>query len=243
MTTTEAGAMNATAMQPETTEPTAEQFSAYRAMFDHFNRELFAGELPPVILNFSRHAGALGFFAPERWKHLSAGAVVHEISLNPSYLGTRPARETASTLVHEMCHLWQQAFGTPPRRGYHDREWSEKMVSVGLQPVCPKTGKDKMSAPALTHRIIEGGPFARAFDTLPAEALLPWTCAEARVSSGGTSSGGASGGAGAEGGSAPRTRNKVKYTCPECGCNAWGKPGLRIACVDGHAPAMLAEVG
>jgi hypothetical protein len=237
--------MTATTTQPTTAEPTAEQFAAYRSMFDHFNRELFSGALPPVILNFSRHSGALGFFAPERWKHLSAGAVVHEISLNPSYLGTRPARETASTLVHEMCHLWQQAHGTPPRRGYHDREWSAQMVKVGLQPVCPKTGKDKMSAPALTHRIIEGGPFAVAFESLPAEALLPWTCAEARIRTGttGGTTGGASGGTGPEGDEPKKTRNKLKYTCPSCGANVWGKPGLRIACLDGHEPAMLAEVG
>jgi hypothetical protein len=235
--------MNAAALMPATDEPTAEQFGAYRAMFDHFNRELFAGALPPVILNFSRHAGALGFFAPERWQKAQAGAVVHEISLNPSYLGSRPAMETASTLVHEMCHLWQQVFGTPPRRGYHDREWSAQMLKVGLQPLCPKTGKDKLSAPALTHRIIEGGPFALAFATLPAAALLPWSCSEAAGRSGKT--GGGAGGAGPEGseGEKPKTRNKVKFTCPACGANAWGKPGLRLACLDGHDPTILVEVG
>lgn len=237
MTTTN----EASQMTQPTNEPTAEQFSAYRAMFDHFNRELFAGELPPVILNFSRHSGALGFFAPERWTHIQAGATIHEISLNPSYLGTRPARETASTLVHEMCHLWQQAFGTPPRRGYHDREWSAQMVKVGLQPVCPKTGKDKMSAPALTHRIIEGSPFALSFETLPPAALLPWTCAEAR-----TSAAGGKGGAGPDGGAGPegekKTRNKVKYTCPSCAANVWGKPGLMIACLGGHDAALFVPV-
>ncbi|MCC6808572.1 MAG: SprT-like domain-containing protein [Deltaproteobacteria bacterium] len=224
------------------TEPTSEQFAAYRAMFDHFNREVFEGNLPPVILNFSRHAGALGFFAPERWQRIAAdGTTIHEISLNPSYLGTRPARETASTLVHEMCHLWQQVHGEPPRRGYHDREWSRKMVTVGLQPICPKTGQDKMSAPALTHRIIEGGPFAKAFESLPTEALLPWTCAERRLR---TSPAGGSGaeGDGPEGEEPKKTRNKLKFTCPACGANAWGKPGLLLLCVDDHEPMPLVAV-
>lgn len=27
-------------------------------------------------------------------------------------------------------------------------------------------------------------------------------------------------------------RNKVKYTCPDCGAKVWGKAGLRIACED-----------
>jgi hypothetical protein len=38
------------------TTPTRQQFAAYEAMFIHFNRELFAGELPDVFLNFSRHS-------------------------------------------------------------------------------------------------------------------------------------------------------------------------------------------
>ena len=104
-------------------QPTAEQFTAYQLMFAHFNAVLFAGALPAVFLNFSRHSGALGFFAPDRWRRGGqVGAeVAHEISLNPSYLAIRPSRETASTLVHEMAHLWQQVHGAPPRRGYHDR--------------------------------------------------------------------------------------------------------------------------
>lgn len=217
-------------------EPTHEQFAAYRAMFAHFNRELFGGTLPDVILNFSRHAGAVGFFAPERWKRVAGDSTSHEISLNPSFLGSRSAEETASTLVHEMCHLWQQDFGEPPRRGYHDREWSQKMVSVGLQPVCPRTGQDKMSAPRLTHRIVDAGPFVRAFASLPAEALLPWACAELRISSGGN---GSSGGEGDEDEPPAKTRNKVKHTCPTCGANAWGKPSLQLLCADDHEPTPL----
>ena len=27
-------------------------------------------------------------------------------------------------------------------------------------------------------------------------------------------------------------RNKVKYTCPDCGVRLWGKPGLHIECSD-----------
>jgi hypothetical protein len=211
-------------------------------MYAHFNRELFAGELPAVFLNFSRHSGAVGFYAPERWRLVAGDLTAHEISLNPSHLGMRTARETASTLVHEMCH-WQYTFGRVrengkrgPRMGYHDREWAEKMVSVGLQPIDPATGEDKMSAPRLTHRIIDGGAFGRTFETLPAEALLPWSCAEL------TARGKRAGGAGGEGeGSAPKSRNKVKFCCPSCGANAWGKPGLRLLCDDGHAPARMVD--
>jgi hypothetical protein len=85
--------------------PTSEQFRAYEAMFAHFNRELWKGRLPPVLLNFSRHTGTLGFFAPERWQkgETAGGARMHEISINPAFLLTLPPREVASTLVLRWC--------------------------------------------------------------------------------------------------------------------------------------------
>ncbi len=50
------------------TDPTNAQFAAYRAMWAYFNTVLFGGALGDVILNFSRLARSLGFFAPERWR-------------------------------------------------------------------------------------------------------------------------------------------------------------------------------
>ena len=121
-----AGAGHAHASNPgKPATPTRVQFNAYEQMFAYFNRTLFGGELPPVILNFSRKTRTYGFFAPERWQ--KDGEVKDEISLNPAWL-TRPALEVSSTLVHEMCHLWQWHFGTPSRRGYHNAEWASKML-------------------------------------------------------------------------------------------------------------------
>ncbi len=194
--------------------PTIEQTAAYQAMFDHFNRALFAGSLRHVILNFSRHAGALGFFAPERWSR--AEEKRHEISLNPEHMGRRPSRDVAGTLVHEMCHLWQQEAGKPSARGYHNREWAAKMETVGLMPSSTAAPGGAKTGFRMSHYIIDGGPFARAFDAMPAACSLPWAGNE----------------------TAPTTKrgkaksSKVKYTCPSCGLNAWGKPGLAILCED-----------
>src|SRR4051812_47129509 len=96
--------------QSKRDRPTRAQFDAYQGMYDFFNRVLFAGELAPVLLNFSRASKTLGFFAPERWENAGA-EVTHEISLNPAHLKSRPPREVASTLVHEMVHAWQQGHG------------------------------------------------------------------------------------------------------------------------------------
>jgi hypothetical protein len=62
---------------------------------------------------------------------------------------------------------------------------------------------------------IEGGAFARAFDAMPREYLLPWTCWEPQ---------------GTEKGKAKPRGSKLKYTCPTCAANAWGKPGLLLRC-------------
>jgi hypothetical protein len=59
---------------------------------------------------------------------------------------------------------------------------------------------------------IDGGPFALAFGAMPPEYALPWRSGGVAQASG------------------PRPPTKLKYTCPECGINAWGKPELKLIC-------------
>jgi len=196
--------------------PTQSQFEAYDGMFQWFSRTLFGGELRPVILNFSRRAKTLGFFAPERWQRAKGKGTTHEISLNPAFLKTRPTRDTASTLVHEMTHLWQFEAGTPSRGGYHNAEWADKMESIGLMPSDTGQPGGKRVGPRMTHYIVDGGPFDRAFKQMPAGYLLPWQSWEPTDP--------------AKGKGAPVS--KLKYTCPDCATNVWGKPGLNLCCLD-----------
>jgi hypothetical protein len=194
-------------------DPTAAQFSAYRAQYDYFNRVLFGGQLAPVILNFSRaSANTLGFFAPKRWAR--GKDAVHEISLCPAHLALRPPKETASTLVHEMVHAWQEEHGKKGRRGYHNQEWADKMKSIGLQPTATGEPGGPETGDSMTHLIVKGGPFDRAFNAMPTECHLPWTSFEIT------------------GEKKKRTPSKVKFTCPGCACNAWGKPTLSLVCGD-----------
>jgi len=194
--------------------PTPAQFAAFQAMFDYFNAALFRGQLPPALLNFSRAANTLGFFAPKRWS-ADGKKVANEISLNPAHLKSRPQRDTASTLVHEMAHHWQEEFGKPGRDGYHNMQWAAKMEEIGLMP----RSLDKPGSHVgykVTHDIMEGGPFAIAFAKMPSEHHLPWLCWEGQFGKA----------------KKPRPASKVKFTCPECECNAWGKPNLRLVCGD-----------
>lgn len=105
--------------------PTEEQFNALNKVYQYFNRKLFGNQLPGCILNFSRLLGTHGFLAPERWKRVGEKEFgVHEISLTPTPLFYTPL-EIFSTLVYEMCHLWQRRFGKPSRNGYHNKEWAD----------------------------------------------------------------------------------------------------------------------
>lgn len=200
--------------------PTPVLIAAYQAAFDHFNRELFDGALDGVVLNFSRHAKALGFFAPERWGTRGAiegriddGRRTSEISLNPTYLATRPLVETYSTLVHEMVHALEHQEGRPARRGYHAKTWADNMEARGLMPSNTGAPGGARTGDRMTHWIIPGGRYEQAFATLPEAAKLPMTCVDT-----------------AESKAKKKARNKIKYTCPECQCNVWGKPGLKVAC-------------
>lgn len=208
--------------------PTTSQFSAYQGMFDYFNRTLFGGELPHCLLNFSRHSKSLGFFVPNLWADgAKTDQRAAEISLNPDHLGASP-RDWCDTLVHEMCHLWQQYHGTPPRRCYHDWEFARKMESVGL--MTSDTGKPggKRVGQKMSDYAIEGGPFALAFEAMPAELLLPWRTV-ASLDDGGKEE------------KERRPKSKFKYQCPCCEAAAWAKAGLNIVCGDCEEEFIMEE--
>jgi predicted SprT family Zn-dependent metalloprotease len=189
-------------------DPTGDQFGAYGQVFDYFNRILFDGHLPRIILNFSRRAKSMGFFAAERWRQ--GAEHTHEISLNPDVLD-RPLLESMQTLVHEMVHLWQHEFGRPSRRGYHNSEWAGQMEVIGLMPSTTGKPGGGRTGQKMSDYVIEGGPFDNAFRAMPPEYQLPW-------SSGGPVR-------------KPNRNDKVKYVCRSCGRIAlWGKAGQDVAC-------------
>lgn len=218
--------------------PTEQQFSALNKAYTYFNRELFGNQLPGCILNFSRLKGTHGFMAPERWKRVDEEHFdTHEISLTPSTLYRSPI-EIFSTLVHEMCHLWQWEFGSPSRNGYHNKEWAAKMKEVGLIP--SDTGKTggKETGQAMTHYIEKGGKYHKAFEHMPEQFILPFTSFDGEVIKSMLSSSSRSEDEEERNRKKrllklrPPSRIKTKYSCPSCKANVWGKPGLKIQCVD-----------
>ena len=147
------------------------QFKTLDDLYQFYNDAIFNGELSECIVNMSRHGGAFGFFAANRWRgDGQEKKVVHEISINPDFMN-REDRDWHSTLVHEMCHLWQEDFGRPSRGGYHNSQWADKMIQVGLMPSDTGEAGGKRTGQSITHYIIPGGKFEQVFNTLSREDL------------------------------------------------------------------------
>jgi hypothetical protein len=84
---------------------------------------------------------------------------------------------------------------------------------VGLYPTSTGAPGGKETGQGVSHYIIEGGPYDVAFAKLAATGFaLNWqslTMTEERKK---------------------KAASKTKYTCPECGANAWAKPDTSLIC-------------
>ena len=195
-------------------KPTKQAYGELQQAFEFFNRALFGGKLPHCLITMQRKKRTRGYFAPERWAN-RAGATTDEIAMNPEHFASRSVEETLSTLVHEMVHLWQKVHGKPGRGGYHNKEWAGMMESVGLMPSDTGAPGGKRTGDKVTHYIVQGGPFAQAYDRLLAKGFtISWIDR-----------------AGPETPKKPsKSGTRTKYTCDSCGLNAWAKPDVQLVC-------------
>lgn len=191
--------------------PTLEQFIGYQLTCDYFNRELFQTHLTQCHLNFSCRAASGVYFRPLYWRK-GNDKPIHEIGLNPTVLA-KPLPEIVVLLVRGMGYQWQYDFGTPsPSKGYCNRELVEKLKSIGL--LLTDTGEigGRETGKWLRHVIIPGGPLEQAVDHLPEHCKLSWTSDAVRIIK-------------------PPSTDKIKYTCPECLAQVWGKTELAFGCM------------
>ncbi len=243
--------------------PTESFYVLLNTAFDHFNRVLFDDALPRAMLTLQRNRNTMGYFSAQRWVD-GGGHHAHEIALNPAYFARNRVIDVLQTLVHEQCHLWQHVHGRRrSRAGYHNREWAEKMESIGLVPSSTglpggdRTGQGMSDYPARDGRFLDaaGSLVAGDFhlewiDTEPAwqescqprgaeEDGLPWL-AEIRESAPALLLPVPTKPAAAElqwkDAPARGARNKVRYVCPGCDATVWGKPALNILCGDCRLP-------
>lgn len=230
--------------------PTADLYGQLQGLADHFNRTLFDGRLPRTIITLQRSAHTAGHFSESRWRHVS-GELVGELALNPTYFAHRPLLALCQTVVHELCHLWQQIDGSASRPGYHNRAWADRMEQIGLMPSSTGLPGGARTGQRMADYPMHGGAFLRACEELVTTGFaLNWVdlgqlSTTARRSIPDTDDGVA-------GHISDRLliplrelfpivdvpferrinsrKVKAKYQCPTCFAKVWGKPGLAITC-------------
>lgn len=236
-------------------KPTHELYATLENAFEFFNKRLFDGKLPPVLFTVQRKQNCMGYFSPERWGS-PKGKNCHEIAINPSYVSNNALIEVLQTLAHEQTHLFQYLYGSPSRTGYHNKEWAEKMESIGLMPSTTGKPGGMKTGQHMSDYPIPGGKFITAcIELMKKEKFsLPWVDRVARQASsfdieliemvdGLESSDQAilqtlmtnvvdliPSAAVSTQTTPAYSKTKSKYTCQECLSNVWGKPGLKIYC-------------
>lgn len=141
--------------------PTEEAYGEVELAYDFYNEELFGGELPSCLITFQRQKKVFGYYHKNRFGRRD-GRTTDEIALNPEYFAVVPMIEVLQTTVHEMTHLWQHHFGNPSRAGYHNKQWADKMESLGLMPSDTGQVGGKRLGQQMADYVIDGGRFASA---------------------------------------------------------------------------------
>lgn len=156
-------------------KPTEDLYLALQHAWDHFNDRLFGGQLSPVLITLTRKGHFYGYYHENQFVEAKGERKVHEISLNAAYFGISSPMCVLSTLVHEMVHQWQHDFGKVGKSTVHNREWADRMLSIGLCPSDTGLPGGKMTGRRMDHYVINEGAFHRACEELLAkEFSLRW---------------------------------------------------------------------
>lgn len=97
------------------------------------------------------------------------------LSTPDRFADTEPA-DLASTLVHEMCHQYQQHHGSPGRQGYHNAEFADLMEARGLTTTSTGKKGGTRTGQRMDHLMVDNGPFRKSFAALGEGLFLPFRC-------------------------------------------------------------------
>jgi predicted SprT family Zn-dependent metalloprotease len=207
-------------------KPTRETYDPLQQAYENLNRSLFEGELPNCLITLQRSKKSYGYFCGDRFGRAD-GTLTDEIALNPTYFRDRPQEDVLATLAHEMVHLWQHHFGKPGRGRYHNKEWADKMRSIGLQPT--STGKDggAETGDVMDHIIVADGSFDRTVRKMLARGLIvSWTEQPEQHTAPDDE---------AED-SKSKSGKRIRYVCPHGDTKAWAKHGAKLVCGEHMEP-------
>lgn len=215
--------------------PTQDTYDAFQKAYDEANYVLFDAQLSNCLITLQRRARSMGYFSPNRFGSAD-GRYTHEMALNPAYFRDCELIDTLSVLVHEMIHVWQEHFGKPGRAGYHNREFADKSKSLGLMPSSTGEAGGKETGDKMNHYISEDGPFERfAHELIERGFEITWSETPTRPH--GVSIDGTIGEIEAK---PDKGGKRVKYTCGDCGQNAWAKHDAALVCGNDMTPMIPA---
>jgi hypothetical protein len=171
------------------------------------------GFLPDVLVTLQRQARSRGYFSPQRFRSRVEEALVMNslLTLN-GFLGAQTKKS-----VRPLRTKWSM-FGNRLTAECRARlitiaSGAAKMKAIGLHPSATGEPGGRETGQSMTHFILQGGRYSRAFRELQATGFqLHWQSAMA------------------EAGSRVKRTSKTKLTCPECSQNVWAKPGAQVIC-------------
>lgn len=203
---------------------TTQEYKTLDDAYTYFNKKLFDNKLSECLITFQRHHNTLGYYHHEKFSSRDGKGKISELALNPDLFEDRTDMEILSTLCHEQCHVLQYMLGDAPRKGYHDKNFAQIMLEVGLQVSSTGEAGGKTTGQKMSHFIMDGGKFeitAGAF-LLDGKKLFWNSIQETKDAK-------------------ERKKTRWKYTCPKCLTNAWAKKDAHIDCGDCHKGMIVEE--
>lgn len=196
--------------------------------------------IPDLIfaLNKQVRSCVIAFVSPDALYDKLTAKKLQYLGINPKLLN-KDTGEILATFCHELCHVYENAYMHIPRDGYHDKQWEKLIEDCGLEAVYVNTSKTSVAT-----KIKEGGifeDFVKKFKDENGEDyfnIVEYSTEierEVKVALGIDDESLSDGALKADNADKPikkYNRNKIKYTCPDCGTKVWGKAGLHIACND-----------
>ncbi len=238
--------------------PTQQFYELLQHAYEFFNESLFVEQkLPNCLITVQREKNTMSYFFPNRWEN-DFGNKIHEIALNPTYFAEHKVIEIFQTLVHEMCHVWQHEYTQLKKaslRTYHNKEWSNKMISIGLMPTDKngkRTGQKIWDTPisgglfeGSCENLIKNGFAIKWIDRVPAAKQcdnhlfghnkrevsskeLLYLYNKPPFVAANTSHV-------KEIKIMAKAKKKYRYLCNSCGNILWGKHGVKASCMDCNA--------
>ena len=227
----------------EEVKTSTELYAKIQKVIDALDKAFFSGKgkakIPEVVfaINNSCRACVVAYVQADALYDKSNNTKLQYMGINPSYLD-RSIEHILGTICHELCHVYENAFIHIPRGGYHDKQWASLMEDCGLEPKYLNKSKT-----AVTHNIKEGGEFEAFVEKFKEENgedyfnIVAYSAEVERKTKKalGIEDDGEDDSPKPDNADKPvkkYNRNKIKYTCPDCGAKVWGKSGLNIYCND-----------